>query len=313
VTAPDPASRKSPALARFLLHTALECAERLPSSIAQGIADQIASAEYRLSPARRRAVLGNLETIGASGHPRLRARRDRERCARAVFRAYHRHIAEFLEQRRLTRQGWHERFRFEGTEKLYAALEEGRGAVIAASHLGNWELAGLAMARLGFRVHVVTGTQWNPLLHDAVRALKEGSGVDVSTPRDGFRPLLASLRRGALVVLLVDGDIYTRGVPAPFFGRAVSFPAGPALLARRSGAPLLHAHASRDGSAHRVVFDGADRPDRRLTLERDVARLTARIAAAQERNIAAQVDAWCIFRPFFGSGREPAAPVIDAA
>jgi len=259
-----------------------------------------------MSPSRREAVLANLGQIARAGHPRLERPADRERCARSVFRSYHRQVLEFLAQRSLTRAAWDAGFRFEGMEVLYRAAAAGRGAVIAATHLGNWELAGLALARFGFHVHVVTGTQWNPLLHGAVRELKERAGIAVSTPEDGFRPLLASLRRGGLVVLLVDGDVYTRGLPARFFGRAVPFPAGPALLARRAGAPLLHAHAARAGGGHRVVFDGADLPDPALPLEQDLARLTARVAAAQERNIAAQVEAWCIFRPFFGQEPAPA-------
>lgn len=296
-------------LARLLLQTALGVADRIPRSVCRTIADRIAAAEYRLSPARRRAVLANLGQIARAGHPALGLPADRERCARSVFQSYHRHLAEFLAQRRLTRDAWDEGFRFEGMELLYRAVAAGRGAVIAATHLGNWELAGLALARFGFRVHVVTGTQWNGLFHAAVRQLKERSGIAVSTPEEGFRPLLASLRQGGLVVLLVDGDVYTRGRPAPFFGRAVPFPSGPALLARRALAPLLHAHAARTRDGHRVVFDGADLPDPALPLERDLQRLTARVAAAQERNIAAQVEAWCIFRPFFG----PEPPRADAA
>jgi lauroyl/myristoyl acyltransferase len=286
-------------LARFLFQAALGLAPRVPPSAARLLADIIASLEYRLSPTKRAAVLANLAAIAAAGHPLLARPEDREREARRVFRSYHRSVMEFLAQRRLA-AAWDHAFRFEGTETLYRAAASGRGAVVATSHLGNWELAGLALARLGFRVHVVTGTQWNPLLHGAVRALKEGSGIAVSTPEDGFLPLLETLRRGGLVVLLVDGDVYTRGVPASFFGRAVPFPAGPALLARRAGVPLLHAHAARGPEGHRVVFDGADAPDRALPLDADLARLTSRVAAAQERNIAAHVGEWCIFRPFFG-------------
>lgn len=287
-------------LARLLLQAALRLAARIPPSVSRDIASLVAAAEYRLSPARRAAVLANLDQIARSGHPLLANPADREREARAVFRSYHRHLAEFLAQRQLSRAAWDERFRFEGMEVLYRAAAAGRGAVVAAAHLGNWELAGLALARFGFRVHVVTGTQWNPLLHAAVRELKERSGIAVSTPEDGFRPLLASLRGGGLVVLLVDGDVFTRGRTARFFGRAVSFPSGPALLARRAGAPLLHAHSARTEEGLRIVFDGADLPDPALPLERDLERLTARVAAAQERNIAANVGEWCIFRPFFG-------------
>ena len=285
---------------RLLVQFVLAIAARIPPRAARALAGVLATLEYRLSPKRRAAVLANLAAIGASGHPLLARARNRDRTARAIFRSYHRFLFEFLAQHRLaTAAAWHASFRFSGMEMLYGALAQGRGAIVAAAHLGNWELAGLALARQGFQVHVVTGMQLHPLLHRGIRSLKEASGIAVSTPADGFLPLLETLRRGGVVVLLVDGDVYTRGVSTRFFGRTVPFPAGPALLARRSGAPLLHAHASRFGSTHRVSFDGIDRSDPELPLKTDVVRLTSRVAAAQERNIAAHLGQWCIFRPFF--------------
>jgi KDO2-lipid IV(A) lauroyltransferase len=185
-------------------------------------------------------------------------------------------------------------------ELLYAALERGRGAVVCIAHLGNWETAGLALARLGHHLHVVTGVQLHRSLTGAARALKERARIRVSTPEDGFAPLLATLRAGGLVALLVDGDVATRALPARFFGQEVPFPIGPALLARRSGSALLHGHAERTGPDRLLVsFDGLDRPDRALTVAEDLRRLTARVAAAQERNIAAHLTQWCIFRPLF--------------
>jgi KDO2-lipid IV(A) lauroyltransferase len=301
VSAPpdDDASRTPHLVPRLILRGALAAASRIPPRAALWVSAVLAEAEYRLSPSRRAAVLANLEAIGGSGRPGLESPAARERTARAVFRSYHRFVLEFFAQRRWTGRAWHRGFRFHGMDVLYRALAAGRGAVIAAPHLGNWELGGLALARLGFRVHVVTGMQLNPLLHAAVRELKESSGIAVSTPEDGFVPLLDTLRQGGLVVLLVDGDVYTRGLTTRFFGRAVPFPAGPALLARRAGAPLLHAHAVRSAEGHRVSFDGWDLPDRALSLDHDLARLTSRVAAAQERNIGDHVAQWCIFRPFF--------------
>jgi KDO2-lipid IV(A) lauroyltransferase len=173
--------------------------------------------------------------------------------------------------------------------------------VVSVPHLGNWEIAGLALARMGFAIHVVTGVQFHRLLTRQARAMKEAARIGVSTVAEGSRPLLATLRAGGLVILLVDGDAFARALPARFFGRLVPFPAGPALLARRTGAPLLHAHAERTGpDRFLVAFDGVDRPDPALPLAADLRRLTTRTAAALERNITAHVDQWCIFRPLFG-------------
>jgi KDO2-lipid IV(A) lauroyltransferase len=191
---------------------------------------------------------------------------------------------------------------FRGAEFLYRALERGRGAVLAASHLGGWELAGSAFARLGLTVHVVSGIQLHPLVAREMREWKRREGIHVHTPREGFGPLVQALREGGIVVLLVDGDVYSRSLPATFFGRNVPFPAGPAILARRVGVPILHAHAARgqDGR-HRVSFDGMDEPDPSLPVRQDLLRLTALVARSQERNIAEHVAQWCIFRPLWST------------
>ena len=192
------------------------------------------------------------------------------------------------------------RFRFRGMETLYRALEAGRGVILSTPHIGNWELGVLALARLGFRVHVVTGVQFHPGATHAARARKERERILVSTPGDGFMPLLKTLRRGGIVALLTDGDTFARSLRAEFFGASVPFPIGPALLMRRAGAPLVHAHAERDARGdHVVCFDGVEWADRALPLRRDLRRITGLLVAAQERVIAARVEQWCLFRPVF--------------
>lgn len=256
-------------------------------------------------------MLENLAWMGAAGLPSLERIEDRDRTARAIFENYQRFLIEFLGQSRAFGPGAGSPVRFAGAEALYEAMAAGRGAIVVAPHVGNWEWGALALARLGFQVHAVTGVQLGTALSPAVRALKESQGIAVHTPDDGFRPLVTALRRGGVVLLLTDGDVHARSVLVPFFGRAVPYPVGPALLARRSGAPIVHAHARRSATGAIVVsIDGVDAADRSLPLDGDVRRLTRRIAAVQEVTIARHVTQWCIFRPLFGA--DSSAPNVEA-
>jgi KDO2-lipid IV(A) lauroyltransferase len=197
--------------------------------------------------------------------------------------------------------------RFVGAERLYRALSLGRGAVMTAPHLGHWEAGVLVFARLGFRVHVVTGLQYHASVSGSVRAAKESARVAVSTPEDGFLPLLLTLKRGGLVILLADGDVYARGIPVRLFGSPAILPAGPALLARRANAPIVHAYTVRDsGGDHRIVFESSDRPDRARPVAEDVMRLTEGVARGLERAVAANITQWCIFRPMVAAEGTPA-------
>ena len=219
-----------------------------------------------------------------------------------MFEAHHRGWMEYLGRSAPRAFARAAPYRVTGMEYLDRAIAGGRGAILAVPHLGNWEMFGPALTRLGLEVHTVTGVQLHPVLAKEVRALKEREGIQVSTPEDGFLPLLGALRRGGIVALMVDGDVFSRSLPTKFFGRRTPFPAGPAILARRARVPILHGHAVRtDPSGHHISFDGLDEPDLSLPLQEDLSRLTAGVARTQERNIAEHVTQWCIFRPLWES------------
>ena len=145
----------------LLLRTAFSIVPVLPQSALASLARATARLEYSVSIRRRRAVISNLEMIARTGHPSLTRTRQLARTARSIFESYHRFLFEYLGQRSLDSGALDSGFRFRGMECVYRALARGRGAVICAPHLGNWELAGIALSKLGFRVHVVTGVQFH--------------------------------------------------------------------------------------------------------------------------------------------------------
>lgn len=280
-----------------ILEWSFRLAPLIPDSILTVLASVAATCDRACSPSRREGLRHNLETIGAWGHPRLASDGARRDVERAVFLAYHRGFLGYLAQGRAEGSRG-VTTRFTGAERLYRALAAGRGAVVTAPHVGNWELGALALARVGFDVRVVTGVQYHASISRAVRAAKESARIAVSTPQDGFLPLLDTLRRGGLVLLLADGDVFSRGIDVTLFGATATLPAGPALLARRANAPIVHAYTVPDADGvHRVVFDSVDHPDRAAAVADDVARLTDGVARSLERVVAANITRWCIFRP----------------
>jgi len=296
-----PVSRDSAVLPRVFLQIIQSASAALPPSAQRACARGLATLQYRLSPARRAAVLENLAQIAAAGYPGLADLKARGRTAQSMLESHHRGWLEYLGHSRASAVPPASPLRIFGAELLYRAIAGGRGAILTAPHLGNWEIAAIGLTRLGLRMHAVTGVQLHPLFARQVRALKEREGIRVSTPQDGFAPLVSALRGGEIVALLVDGDVYSRALPTEFFGRRVAFPAGPAILARRARVPILHGHAVRSADGeHAFSFDGVDEPDYTLPLTEDLSRLTARVARSQERNIAAHVTQWCIFRPIWG-------------
>ena len=137
-----------------------------------------------------------------------------------------------------------------------------------------------------------------------MRDTKTELSITTISPEDGFRKILRALEHNDPVALMVDGDVYKHGQIVEWFGRPSTFPAGPGILAQRTGALIVPGHCVRVGRGRfRVMIDPPIDPAAFAT----TAELHQAIAAAAERQIRGHLDQWCIFRPLW------AAPAADAA
>ncbi|MHA6525098.1 LpxL/LpxP family acyltransferase [Tessaracoccus sp. G1721] len=127
----------------------------------------------------------------------------------------------------------------EDEAKLHSSLA-GPGLVVALPHMGSWDFAGAWAARVGIRV-VSVAERLPDGLFERFRDARRGMGMEIyAVDRPELMAALAEdVRAGRLVCLLSDRDLSSRGVKVPWPGSGlVSVPAGPALLARRTGADL---------------------------------------------------------------------------
>lgn len=141
------------------------------------------------------------------------------------------------------------RFRFEGRDHLDRVLAQGKGAFLLTAHLGNWELAGLALAASGYRFSAVGRRIKNPRVDALVRRLRERFGGRLIPHRHAVRPVLRALRDGGVVGFLLDQRALSReGIRSEFFGRPVSTNRGLATLALRTETPVVPAFCRREGT-----------------------------------------------------------------
>src|SRR5690606_8025007 len=127
-----------------------------------------------------------------------------------------------------------------------AALARGNGLIVAAPHLGCWELLNywLAMRTPLAILYRPPRQAWlEPLL---VRARGALPVEQVRAEGSGVRALYKRLAAGGVVGILPDqkpraGD----GVPAPFFGTPAATMVLLPRLARRTGASVLFAFTER--------------------------------------------------------------------
>lgn len=167
--------------------------------------------------------------------------------------------------------------------RLHVARAGGRGVILMGPHIANYLLD---LARLSQEVPLTVYLRYSRDAgrREAKQRWYQASGVGwISEPAAAGGPLgrlgrmAAALRAGR--VLFITPDLPQKreeGTPVQFFGREIYLPAGPGLLALRSGAPLFLLSASVRGPRQRLTLHGpfedeavlAERGGRKAAVER---------------------------------------------
>ena len=183
----------------------------------------------------------------------------------------------------------------EGLDHIHRALEKGNGAIILASHVGNWEILSAMGANLGLDLLIVTKRLQPAWFHEAAEKGRRSYGVNAAYEPKTLQKVLKHLKRGGTVGFIMDQYAGPPiGVRVPFFGTAVGTPNIIATLAKRTGAQVIPAQSFRsEGDRHFYcrVFPPVDwisdsDPKRELALN------TARYAQIVEAQVREHPEQW---------------------
>lgn len=274
----------------FLVAAAGWGAGRLAPRAGAGLGGALGVLAYWLVSGRRRVALDNLAlAFGPALSPR-----DRRTVARAAFRHLGVTVVECCRLFFGPPGAMLRRVRLEGVEHLKAALAEERGALLLGAHFGNWELLGAAHVLTGLPpVNVVVRPLDNPFLDALVTRGRERAQLRLIPKRAAVKGVSAALARGECVGMMLDQNAGRHGVIVPFFGRPASTARSLAVLALKSGAPVVPAfiHRLPDGD-HQVTLEPAIPLVRTGQMDRDVGLNTARFTEAIERQVRAHPEQW---------------------
>lgn len=195
-------------------------------------------------------------------------------------------------------------------QHVEAALERGNGVILALPHLGGWEWAGFWMAAVNrLPITVVVEPIQPPELFAWFAEFRERLGMKVVPlgPAAG-REVLGALGRNEIVCLLCDRDLTNDGIEVTFGDECTTLPAGPAMLALRTGAALLPtAVYFRPGGKHLGTVRPPIDTQRRGRLRDDVTAITQNLADELVELIATAPHQWHLFGPNWPSDEQFAA------
>jgi KDO2-lipid IV(A) lauroyltransferase len=201
---------------------------RIPRVVSRKIGNLLGDAGYWLDRRHREIALDNISL--ALGNELDRA--EQASLARAVYRNLGQIIFEVGWSVTAELESLYDHVTIEGLENYLAAFKKGKGVLVITAHIGNWELASVVAKKAGMPIHVV----YRPL---------------------DFRPLdlfFKATRSRFGATLIPSRHALYDGVWVDFFGRRTCTSKGMALIALKTGAPVLPVFLYREASGFRAVF-----------------------------------------------------------
>ncbi|GEK19927.1 lipid A biosynthesis lauroyl acyltransferase [Cellulomonas xylanilytica] len=217
---------------------AWKTAGRLPGPVLRSLFGAAADVAWL----RRGGGVRQLEKNLARVRPELDARALR-RLSRAGMRSYMRYFGESFALARMDKERIDARVRVVGIENVRVFTDNDQPIVLALGHTGNWDLAGAWCTREIAPVTTVAERLEPEELYQEFLAFRESIGITIFPLTGGgdvFRGLVRAARQGAAILpLLADRDLTSKGLEVDLFGHRARVAAGPAALAITTGAALV--------------------------------------------------------------------------
>lgn len=280
---------------------ASRAARTVPLPILGPVADVAATvAGPRVMDTKARQLARNLVRVD----PRLEGEPLRATVARG-FGSYARYWSESFHLPFLGPDAVARGFSVAGYANIQRALDSGVGPILVLPHIGGWEWAAAWLHRvMGEQVTAVAEVLEPRDVFEWFVALRASYGIDV-VPLDSsaMSRLIEAVNDKRIVCLLSDRDLGGSGIEVEFFGEVTTLPAGPALLARRTGAPLLPTAVYFEGGHHFARVGGPIFASKQERARDDVVAVTTRLARSMETLIRAAPDQWHLLEPNWPADR----------
>ncbi len=206
---------------------------RVSSRVAHGLATVGGNLQWAIRPKRRRLFAANLCHVTETSTSDRQVRR----LVRKVM-LNESHAAADL----LWALGKPDEFldtvTYEGIEHAQAAAAEGRGVILAGTHLGGWEVAtAVPGAMLSVPTSVIVADNW---LAWAIEHARVAAGLRVMYPEMAALRGVRRLQAGEAVLLLGDNSQYAKHTHrVRFLDAEAEMAAGVVALARLAGSPIV--------------------------------------------------------------------------
>ena len=262
-----------------------------PEALSLWMGRNLGKIAYYFDFDHRRIALENLH-IAFGGE---KSEREIRSIAKAHFLNLGMTTIEFLRLPNMDMNAFQDKVKIEGLEICKKALDNKKGILLLLSHFGNWELMGLMSKVLGTSIAVVARPmKKNKRVNRLVEEIRTGTGLEVIPTEKASRKVIRVLSQNRMVGILIDQRAKrSEGVSIDFFGKKAPSTPALAILAMRTGAPVLPVFMVRNGNRrHHLLIQKPLQMANTGNIKKDVESNTQLMNQTLESMIRQYPDQW---------------------
>ena len=158
-------------------------------------------------------------------------------------------------------------------------IQSKQGCIVALPHAGNWDHAAAYFCSTGITLTAVVEKLKPEAIFKKFLAYRQSIGIEAISHKEKPIPILTQrLQAGKLIALVADRDMSRNGIEVNFFGKTSKMPSGPAILAIKTGAPLITAYVRYTPGGIEIIFDETLKPTNSGSEEEQIKIITQSMA-----------------------------------
>jgi len=262
----------------------------LPRPLARAMGIGLAWVVYLLHVRLRQVGMRNLAMVFPE-----KSEAERARILRGEFASLGRQLAEVCQFPTYTLGNVEQVVVYDGLENYERAYARGKGVLFLTAHFGGWELSAFTHSLHGHWMHVVVRAMDNVYLDRLIQRYRTMHGNQIVEKDDFVRGLLAAMKAGEVVGILMDTNMTPpQGIFVDFFGIAACTASGLARIALRTDAAVVPTFTIWDAALgkYRLRFDPAVELARSGELEADITANTQKFTSIIEEYVRKYPEQW---------------------
>ncbi len=270
----------------------------LPLKLAYKIAIIFSDVRYLFAGKDRANVAANLKAIFPDKSPK-----ELKSIRLAMFRNFAKYLVDFFRFSLLDKEYIKKNILVVNTDYIDEALIRGKGVIAITAHLGNWELAGVTTALLGYPIGAVALPHRHKSVDVFFNSQRQKKGLIVIPLGRAARQCLELLRENKMIALAEDRVFNAAGMLTDFFGLPTRLPVGPAAFSLKTGAPIIPGFMLRNpDDTFKLVFEKPIEFYPSGDKDKDLRDLLFKCKAVIEDYIRRYPEQWFMFRKFWVQG-----------